>query len=562
MPFEKLIQVIGFQPKENAKDIFIKKYQDGYIIEIDFDKKTFYFGGKIKIQGKYSQNITKPEDWVVLECVNRLLETGYKPENISLEKVYPAGRGFSGRLDICVNREDSSEYLLIECKTYGAAFDKEFSRIKKDGGQLFTYFKFANKADLIMLYTSQLINNEIVYKNEIVKIEDEYRIGDVKDFYEKWNKRTKDNGVFDAWVKSYNFESKTLNINKTSVVDLFCGIGGLSHGFVQEQLNVVAGIDNDISCRFAFEKNNNSTFISKSITDIKSSDINSLFNDAEVKILVGCAPCQNFSSYMFKDKDKESNKWKLLYEFSRLIREVQPEIVSMENVSQLLNFKKAPVFEDFISELKSLGYFVCYEVVKCPDYGIPQNRRRLILLASKLGEIKLIPKTHTKENYVTVEDAIGKLPPLKDGEKDKKDPFHYSRKLTPLNKKRIQATPYGGGWNDWDDSLKLACHKKESGKSYPSVYGRMEWNKPSPTMTTHCIGYGNGRFGHPEQDRAISLREASLLQTFPKEYRFVKDANTMNTTTIARQIGNAVPVRLGQVVAQSIKEHLKEYGKL
>jgi len=203
---KNLLQVIGFQPKENASDIFIKKYQNDYVIEIDFGKMTFYFGGKIKIGKNDFQNITKPEDWVVLECVNRLLEKGYKPENISLEKVYPAGHGFSGRLDICINREDGSEYLLIECKTYGKEFDKEFSRIKKDGGQLFTYFKFANKADLIMLYTSQLSNNEIVYKNEIVKIEDEYRIGDVKDFYKSWNKITNHQGVWEN--EPYNFQNK------------------------------------------------------------------------------------------------------------------------------------------------------------------------------------------------------------------------------------------------------------------------------------------------------------------------------------------------------------------
>jgi type I restriction enzyme M protein len=211
---KNLAQVIGFQPKENAKDIYIKKYSSGYSIEIDFDKKTFHFGGKIKIQGKDFQNITKPEDWVVLECVNRLLEKGYKPENISLEKVYPAGHGFSGRLDICVTREDGSEYLLIECKTYGKEFEKEFSRIKKDGGQLFTYFKFSNKADIIMLYASDLKGKDILYKNEIVKIEEDYRSGDVKDFYEKWNKLTKDNGVFDSWVNPYNFESKALTINE------------------------------------------------------------------------------------------------------------------------------------------------------------------------------------------------------------------------------------------------------------------------------------------------------------------------------------------------------------
>lgn len=203
---KNLAQAIGFQAKENAKDIYIKKYLDGYAIEIDFDKKTFHFGGKIKILGKNSQNITKAEDWVVLECVNRLLETGYKPENISLEKVYPAGHGFSARLDICVNREDGSEYLLIECKTYGKEFDKEFNRIKKDGGQLFTYFKFGNKADLIMLYSSKLINDEIIYRNEIIKIEDNYRIGDVKDFYNSWNRNTKHLGIWEN--APYDFKTK------------------------------------------------------------------------------------------------------------------------------------------------------------------------------------------------------------------------------------------------------------------------------------------------------------------------------------------------------------------
>ena len=197
---KNLAQAIGFQAKENATGIFFKKYADGYSIEIDFEKQTFHFGGKIKVQNKDSQNITKPEDWVVLECVDKLLGKGYKPENITLEKVYPAGHGFSGRLDICVTREDGSEYLLIECKTYGKEFDKEFSRMKKDGGQLFTYFKFSNKADIIMLYASDLKGKDIIYKNEIIKIEEDYRSGDVKDFYEKWNKLTKDNGVFDSWV--------------------------------------------------------------------------------------------------------------------------------------------------------------------------------------------------------------------------------------------------------------------------------------------------------------------------------------------------------------------------
>ena len=211
---KQLAQSIGFQPKENTSGVFIKKYASDYVMEIDFEKETFFLGGKIKIGEKESQNITKPEDWVVLECVDRLLVKGYKPENISLEKVYPSGHGTSGRLDICVTREDGSEYLLIECKTYGKEFEKEFSRMKKDGGQLFTYFKFSNKADVILLYTSALKGNEIIFENEIVKIEDDYRTGDVKDFYDKWSKLTKGNGVFENWVNPYNFESKAFTINE------------------------------------------------------------------------------------------------------------------------------------------------------------------------------------------------------------------------------------------------------------------------------------------------------------------------------------------------------------
>lgn len=353
-----------------------------------------------------------------------------------------------------------------------------------------------------------------------------------------------------------SFESKSV-----AVIDLFCGIGGLSYGFVQEKFRVVAGIDTDITCKFAFEENNKAVFIPKSISDITKSEINNLFGDAKYRVLVGCAPCQPFSSYTFKDEEKKDNgKWKLLYEFARLIKQTLPEIVSMENVSQLINFKKAPVFEDFIGLLERMGYYVHFEVVNCPDYGIPQNRKRLVLLASKLGEISLIPKTHKKENYVTVHEAIGSLPKIADGEYHDKDLMHYARKLSPINKRRIKATPYGGSWKDWSDDLKLECHKRDSGKSYPSVYGRMKWNEPSPTMTTHCIGYGNGRFGHPDQDRAISLREASLLQTFPVKYKFFNEKDgSYSSVVVARQIGNAVPVRLGRVIAKSIRKHIEQY---
>jgi type I restriction enzyme M protein len=207
---KKLIQILGFKPKENASDIFIKQYPGSYAIEVDFKNEIFNYGKKIKVENKIIEKFFPPENWVVLECVNRLLKKGYKPENIVLEKTWPAGHGTSGRLDVCVTRDDGSEYLLIECKTYGKEFENSFSRLEKDGDQLFTYFKFSNKADIIMLYASELKGNEVVYKNEIIKIEADYRVGDKKDFYEKWNKLTKESGVFEEWVKPYNYESKAL----------------------------------------------------------------------------------------------------------------------------------------------------------------------------------------------------------------------------------------------------------------------------------------------------------------------------------------------------------------
>lgn len=211
MDKKAFVSKLGFVPKDNTVGIYEKRYQQhNYSIEVDFSKEQICYGHLIGADCKTTQNFSQSENWVVLECVDRLLEKGYKPQNIILEKTWAAGHGTSGRLDICVTRDDGSEYLLIECKTYGKEFDKAVAKLNKDGGQLFTYFKFSNKADLIMLYASELQGNEIVYKNEIVKIEDDYRTGDVKDFYEKWNKLTKDNGVFDCWVKPYCFESKAL----------------------------------------------------------------------------------------------------------------------------------------------------------------------------------------------------------------------------------------------------------------------------------------------------------------------------------------------------------------
>ncbi len=336
-------------------------------------------------------------------------------------------------------------------------------------------------------------------------------------------------------------------------MDLFCGVGGLTNGFVKEGFKVVAGIDSDISCKYAYETNNHAKFIGKKIEDVQSKEIRALFKGASEKILVGCAPCQPFSAYN-KSRYKDE-KWKLLYNFLEIISETNPEVISMENVPQLEKYK---IFEDFTNGLKELGYFVSWYLLYGPDYGIPQKRKRLVLFASKYGIILKPKPNRNSKNYKTVRDTISNLKSIKAGEVDPLDPLHCASRLSYKNIQRIKSTPEGGGWMDWSEDLVLECHKKKSGKSFKNVYGRMAWDEPSPTITTEFMGIGTGKYGHPEQNRAISLREGALLQTFPKSYIFLEPGKKVIHKNLERQIGNAVPVTLGRVIAKCIKKHLKE----
>jgi len=351
-------------------------------------------------------------------------------------------------------------------------------------------------------------------------------------------------------------------VKDCAVVDLFCGAGGLTHGFVLEGFNVTAGIDADASCQYAFEENNKGAkFIQKKIEELSKKEVLELFEGKKIKILIGCAPCQPFSSYNKKGKDKD-RKWKLLKEFGNIICETKPDVVSMENVPDLVKFRSGKIYKVFINNLQNNGYYVTeYPNVYCPDYGIPQQRTRLVVFASRHGYISLIPPTHKPENYRTVRDAISQLESIRAGETSISDHLHKSSKLSELNLKRIQASKPGGTWRDWEKKLIANCHLKEKGDGYVSVYGRMTWDEPSPTITTQSYGFGNGRFGHPEQDRALSLREAALLQTFPLHYSFMSCDAPIPLKTVGRLIGNAVPVDLGRVISKSIKNHFEEIRK-
>lgn len=361
---------------------------------------------------------------------------------------------------------------------------------------------------------------------------------------------------------------KKLNYKDFAVVDLFCGVGGLTHGFLLEKFDVSAGVDFDESCKYAYEQNNcNAKFLHKDITQLNAKELNKLYRSNKRKILVGCAPCQPFSIYNRKNDSKgksvinTDNKWKLLYSFLELIEKTKPDIISMENVPLLLKFNKGKVFNDFVKKLKELGYSVTTFIVNAQDYGVPQRRKRVILFGSKFGEVKLIEPLINNNEYVTVRDAIGNLPPIKAGEVHPDDSLHRSRNLSELSLKRIKASRVGKTWKQWDESLLLDCHKEEGGKKYTSVYGRMSWKEVAPTMTTYCIGLNNGRFGHPNQARAISLREAALLQSFPANYDFIDKSKKFSSSNIARHIGNAVPVLLGKAISLSIKKHISSIGK-
>ena len=343
-----------------------------------------------------------------------------------------------------------------------------------------------------------------------------------------------------------------------SVVDLFCGAGGISHGFWLEGFGIAAGFDIDEGCRYAFEHNNKAPFIRRDIASLDGKAIKKLFTPGRVAVLVGCAPCQPFSIYNQRNSNPQ---WQLLEDFARIISETRPSVVSMENVPRLVQFRKGKIFTSFVETLEKEGYHVDWQLAFAPDYGVPQRRSRLVLLASLLGEIGLEPPTHDPLSYETVAQTIGYLPELVAGGVDAQDPLHRSSRLSLLNLKRIQAAKEGGSWRDWGEELISDCHKVKTGRGYVAVYGRMQWDAPSPTITTQFFGFGNGRFGHPEQDRGISLREGAILQSFPSDYAFLEPGAPVQFKKLGRMIGNAVPVLLARAIARSIRSHLAEHAQ-
>ncbi|WP_405113481.1 DNA cytosine methyltransferase [Micromonospora sp. NBC_01405] len=341
---------------------------------------------------------------------------------------------------------------------------------------------------------------------------------------------------------------------KISAVDLFCGVGGLSYGLQGAGLDIAAGVDIDPACEYPYQSNIRAPFRKKDVRELKAKELASMWPKGTIRVLAGCAPCQPFSSYRRGTDTSHEAQWPLIDEVSRLVEGTKPEIVTMENVPRI---GSTPIFKAFVDKLEKLGYSVHHESCHCPAYGVPQHRRRMVLVASLLGEIRVPKGKVAPTDYTTVEQAIRGLPPLEDGTVDPTDRLHKSRKLTPINLERIRSSNPGGTWEDWREELRAPCHRKSSGSTFRNVYARMVWDEPSPTITTLSYNYGAGRFGHPEQDRAISLREAAILQSFPRDYEFVAPGKPVHFAPLGRLIGNAVPPKLAQAVGEAILQHVE-----
>jgi DNA (cytosine-5)-methyltransferase 1 len=333
-------------------------------------------------------------------------------------------------------------------------------------------------------------------------------------------------------------------------VDLFCGAGGLTYGLVKSGISVVAGVDLDGACEYAYTQNNAAKFLHCDVSIVQGEALRKLYSKNSIRLLAGCAPCQPFSSLRHGEDTSGDHKWGLLEHFSRLVTETEPHLVTMENVPGV---KRHQPYKEFVAKLSNLGYSVDANVIQCADLGLPQFRRRLVLVASRLGPIK-VPLVSGQRTSVS--KALGDLRRLEHGEADPVDPLHRARKLTDMNVQRAKASLPGGTWEDWPDRLLLDCHRKETGASFKSVYGRMRADEPSPTITTQAFNIGTGRFVHPDQDRGITLREAAILQSFPKKYKFARSKDEISFSAIGRLIGNAVPPKLGEAIGRHFVQHV------
>lgn len=352
-----------------------------------------------------------------------------------------------------------------------------------------------------------------------------------------------------------NSTQKSPILNQLKAIDFFCSGGGMSWGMQSAGVEVLAGIDFDANCEETYTANiKGAEFIHADVFDLNENDLEdklSLSKNDDNLILIGCSPCQ-FWSIINTDRKKSKRSKDLLKEFRRFVEYFTPGYVVIENVPGVLKRKEESGLSEFIEWFKSNNYSVHFDIHEVSDYGVPQNRKRFTLIANRVSKIKLNP-IKLEGTKLTVRDTIGihnGFPRVPAGNKDSSEFLHVVAGLKEINLRRLALTEHDGGtrmsYVDSDD-LAPVCHKGDK-ENFKDVYGRMFWDKPAPTITTKFFSFSNGRFGHPEEDRAISIREGAVLQSFPKDYIF-KMTSIANT---ARMIGNAVPPKYAEAIAKAI----------
>ena len=339
------------------------------------------------------------------------------------------------------------------------------------------------------------------------------------------------------------------------VYDFFSGCGGTSAGLRAAGIEVAVGLDFDREAGLTFRRNfPDAEFLERDIRGVTATEFDAFIDRRRPYhiMFTACAPCQPFSKQN-RQKKVGDRRISLLDELRRFIRRFKPEYLFVENVPGMQRECDADgPFAGFIEFLEKSGYSTRHDVVQSLQYGVPQYRQRLLLAATRMGPLELPLATHgpgtPNPDYPTVWQAIGNYPAIAAGEEHADIPNHRACGLSPLNLARIRATPEGGSRKDWPSNLILDCHKGYEGHS--DVYGRLRRDRPAAALTTRCISLSNGRFGHPVQDRALSIREAAAVQTFADDFVFEGSLNSM-----AQQIGNAVPARLAQVFGEHFLAH-------
>lgn len=346
--------------------------------------------------------------------------------------------------------------------------------------------------------------------------------------------------------------------DRHTAVEIFSGGGGLAVGLREAGFYTVAAVEVEPHAAATFKANHPTVQVFRQDVRTVTGAMLAPLTGGKVDVLAACPPCQGFSSLTSKWR-KEDERNSLVSEVGRFADELRPGAIMMENVPGLAK-KGRPLFDGLLEHLESLGYETNWSILQVADYGVPQSRRRLVMLAGLGFSIPMPEATHSrtgddgKPKWRTVRDAISGMdepvtfPVAKERGGAQAFDWHVVRQLSPANVERLKLSRPGGNWEDFPEDLRVPCHRNGY-KGFSNVYGRMVWDEPSGTVTAGCTTLSKGRFGHPERDRTISLREAALLQTFPPDYRF----ETPHFERACEIVGNALPCVFAEAIARQVR---------